>query len=37
MQPISTTFYIVRHGETEWNAKKLMQGHADSPLTPQGE
>lgn len=31
-----TTLYIVRHGQTEWNVKKLMQGHSDSPLTTQG-
>ncbi len=29
-------FYIVRHGETEWNTKKIMQGHLDSPLTENG-
>src|SRR3989344_5835107 len=28
-----TTFYIVRHGQTEWNTKGLLQGHGDSPLT----
>ena len=32
-----TTIYIVRHGETEWNIKHLMQGHLDSPLTQAGE
>nr|MBP9719329.1 histidine phosphatase family protein [Candidatus Levybacteria bacterium] len=31
-----TTFYIVRHGETEWNTKHFVQGHMDSPLTPRG-
>lgn len=30
------TLYIVRHGQTEWNVKRLMQGHGDSPLTPDG-
>lgn len=30
------TFYIVRHGQTEWNIKKLIQGHKDSPLTETG-
>ena len=30
------TFYLVRHGETEWNTKGIMQGHKDSPLTKQG-
>ncbi|CAN5315547.1 histidine phosphatase family protein [soil metagenome] len=31
-----TTLYIVRHGETEWNTQKLLQGHTDSPLTEKG-
>ena len=31
-----TTIYIVRHGETKWNVKQLMQGHKDSPLTEKG-
>lgn len=30
------TFYIVRHGETEWNLKQLLQGQEDSPLTQKG-
>lgn len=30
------TIYLVRHGETEWNVKCLMQGHEDSPLTGEG-
>lgn len=30
------TFYIVRHGQTEWNTKKLLQGKTDSPLTEEG-
>lgn len=30
------TFYIVRHSETEWNVKHLMQGHSDSELTSKG-
>lgn len=25
--------YIVRHGQTEWNAEGRIQGHGDSPLT----
>ncbi|HOV13114.1 MAG TPA: histidine phosphatase family protein, partial [Spirochaetota bacterium] len=28
--------YLVRHGETDWNVKKLMQGWKDSPLTERG-
>lgn len=30
------TIYIVRHGETEWNVAKRIQGHTDSPLTDVG-
>lgn len=30
------TFYIVRHGETEWNVKGLIQGQGDSPFTQKG-
>lgn len=37
MIPKPTTLYIVRHGETVWNVKKLLQGQADSRLTPKGE
>ncbi|MBI2583906.1 MAG: histidine phosphatase family protein [Candidatus Aenigmarchaeota archaeon] len=29
--------YLVRHGETEWNLKKIHQGHMDSPLTDKGK
>ncbi|WP_418300897.1 histidine phosphatase family protein [Lysinibacillus fusiformis] len=32
-----TTLYIVRHGQTEWNVQKKMQGHKDSALTELGE
>jgi broad specificity phosphatase PhoE len=30
------TWYLVRHGETEWNAVRRMQGQLDSVLTPEG-
>lgn len=30
------TFYMVRHGETLFNKKHLMQGWCDSPLTEEG-
>lgn len=30
------TFYITRHGETEWNTQKRMQGWSDSELTANG-
>ncbi len=29
--------YLMRHGETEWNAAGRMQGHMDSPLTALGQ
>lgn len=29
--------YITRHGETEWNTVKRMQGHDNSPLTELGK
>lgn len=30
------TLFIVRHGQTQWNVKGLLQGQADSPLTKLG-
>jgi phosphoserine phosphatase len=32
----TTTIYLTRHGQTEWNVQQRMQGHQDSPLTPLG-
>ena len=29
--------YLVRHGETVWNAQRRIQGQSDSPLTEKGE
>ncbi|WP_058912160.1 2,3-diphosphoglycerate-dependent phosphoglycerate mutase GpmB [Entomohabitans teleogrylli] len=29
--------YLVRHGETQWNAERRIQGQSDSALTAQGE
>jgi len=31
-----TTLYLARHGQAEWNAKGLIMGQLDSPLTPTG-
>lgn len=33
---VTTTIYLTRHGQTEWNVQQRMQGHKDSPLTPLG-
>lgn len=32
-----TIFYIVRHGETEWNALSKIQGQSDIPLNASGK
>lgn len=32
----STQFWLVRHGETEWNASKRLQGWLDIPLSQVG-
>ncbi len=29
--------YLIRHGETEWNVQRRIQGQSDSPLTKKGE
>ena len=29
--------YLVRHGETQWNAQRRIQGQSDSALTEKGE
>ena len=31
-----TLLALIRHGETAWNKKRRMQGHADIPLTDEG-
>lgn len=31
-----TTFYLLRHGETEWNEKGRWQGHSDLALNDRG-
>ena len=31
------TIYLTRHGETEWNEKRIIQGHSDIPLNEKGK
>lgn len=31
-----TVFGLLRHGQTEWNVEKRIQGYGDSPLTAEG-
>lgn len=33
---MSERLWLVRHGETDWNAEGRLQGHSDRPLTPRG-
>ena len=30
-------FYFLRHGETDWNKERRLQGMTDVPLNPRGE
>lgn len=34
--PDTVHFYLCRHGQSEFNAKGLLQGHLESPLTERG-
>jgi alpha-ribazole phosphatase/probable phosphoglycerate mutase len=34
--PLACRIYLVRHGETAWNAQLKFQGHADIALSPKG-
>lgn len=33
----SPTLYLIRHGETDWNARRLLQGRRDIPLNGVGQ
>ncbi len=33
---IETTILLVRHGETDWNRERRVQGHSDRPLNSTG-
>ncbi|MDB6145869.1 MAG: phosphoglycerate mutase [Pseudomonas sp.] len=36
LTPKSKTLYLIRHGETDWNAQKRLQGRKDIPLNALG-
>ena len=35
--PTTLNLYLIRHGQTEYNAAGIVQGWCDSPLTAEGK